>query len=377
MRRICYVSGTRADFGLMRHTLVAIRDAGDLDLSLVVTGMHLDERYGLTIKEVEAAGLPVSARIGMAGAVATTGATMARDLGRMTVGMVDAFEQIAPDIVLLLGDRGEMMAGAIAALHLNIVIAHIHGGERSGTIDESIRHAISKLSHFHFVATDESRNRLVRMGERPEQIHVTGAPGLVGIEREASIARTDLLVGMKLDPQHPVALFVFHPVVQEACRAGTDASAILDCLVSSGLQVVALRPNSDAGASMICAALEQWQHHPSVRVVTHLRRDAFVSLMAMAALMIGNSSAGIIEAASFGTPVINVGSRQNLRERNANVVDVEVDTKALAGAVRDALAQGRLARRNVYGDGCTAGRIVDLLRHLPLDPSVLSKVNAY
>ncbi|MFC5299831.1 UDP-N-acetylglucosamine 2-epimerase [Azospira restricta] len=377
MRRICYVTGTRADFGLMRRTLEAIRDSGDLGLSIVATGMHLDERYGLTIREIEAAGLPVSARVDLEGARVTDGATMARDVGRMTIGMVEAFQRIAPDIVLLLGDRGEMLAGAIAALHLNIPIAHVHGGERSGTIDESVRHAISKLSHFHFVATEESRTRLVRMGERPERIHVTGAPGLDGIEEDASIGRGDLLAGMKLDPLRPVALFVFHPVVQEAECAGADASEILACLARHGLQLVALRPNSDAGSSEVVLALERWRHDPSVRVVTHLPRDAFVSWMAAADLMVGNSSAGIIEAASFGTPVINVGSRQNLRERNANVIDVEARAEALDGAVRRALQCGHFAIRNIYGDGHAGGRIVSHLRGLPLDPSVLSKANAY
>lgn len=377
MRRICYVTGTRADFGLMRRTLGAIHDSRDLVLSVVATGMHLDERYGLTIREIESAGFPVSARIESDGPRVTDGATMARDVGRMTLGMVDAFQRIAPDIVLLLGDRGEMLAGAIAALHLNIPIAHIHGGERSGTVDESVRHAISKLSHFHFVATEQSRTRLVRMGESPDRIHVTGAPGLDQIEADAAIGRDELFASMKLNPRRPVALFVFHPVVQEAYRAGADASLILECLARNGLQIIALRPNSDAGSHEVGLALERWQHESSVRVVTHLAREVFVSWMAAADLMIGNSSAGIIEAASFGTPVINVGSRQNLRERNANVTDVEAGADALDSAVRSALERGRFAKCNIYGDGRASGRIVENLRAVPLDSSVLSKANAY
>ena len=377
MRHVCYVSGTRADFGLMRRTLEAIAAADGLKLSIVATGMHLDERYGMTIREIEAAGLPVAARIPMGASGPATGAAMARDVSRMQAGLVDAFEQQRPDIVLLLGDRGEMLAGAIAALHLNIPVAHVHGGERSGTIDESVRHAISKLSHFHFAATGQSRERLVRMGEVPERVFVTGAPGLDGIVQDASIPRADLLAELELDAARPVGIFVFHPVVQEAGEAGAIASTILDGLLRKGIQVLALRPNSDAGSAAVCAALDQRRDHADVRVITHMPRPTFLSWMAAADFMIGNSSAGIIEAASFGLPVVNVGSRQNLRERNANVVDAEARPAVLDEVVDRVLAKGRLAPQNVYGDGKAATRIVELLKTLPLDPSVLSKVNAY
>lgn len=377
MRHVCYVSGTRADFGLMRRALEAIHAAEGLELSIVATGMHLDERYGMTLREIEAAGLPVAARIAMEPNGPSTGAAMARDVSRMLAGMVDAFERLRPDMVLLLGDRGEMLAGAIAALHLNIPVAHVHGGERSGTIDESVRHAISKLSHFHFAATGQSRERLVRMGEMPERVFVTGAPGLDGIVQDASTARADLLADLQLDAARPVGLFVFHPVVQEAAQAGAIATTILDGLLRKGIQVLALRPNSDAGSAAVCAALDQRRDHADVRVITHMPRPTFLSWMACADFMIGNSSAGIIEAASFGLPVINVGSRQNLRERNANVVDVEARPAVLDETLDRVLRQGRLPSRNVYGDGQAASRIVQLLKTLPLDPSVLSKVNAY
>lgn len=377
MRHVCYVSGTRADFGLMRRALEAIHAAEGLELSIVATGMHLDERYGMTLREIEVAGLPVAARIAMEPNGPSTGAAMARDVSRMLAGMVDAFERLRPDMVLLLGDRGEMLAGAIAALHLNIPVAHVHGGERSGTIDESVRHAISKLSHFHFAATGQSRERLVRMGEMPERVFVTGAPGLDGIVQDASTARADLLADLQLDAARPVGLFVFHPVVQEAAQAGAIATTILDGLLRKGIQVLALRPNSDAGSAAVCAALDQRRDHADVRVITHMPRPTFLSWMACADFMIGNSSAGIIEAASFGLPVINVGSRQNLRERNANVVDVEARPAVLDETLDRVLRQGRLPSRNVYGDGQAASRIVQLLKTLPLDPSVLSKVNAY
>lgn len=376
IRKICYVTGTRADFGLMRDTLIALRDMPGLELSIVVTGMHLSEKYGHTVEDIEAAGLPVSAMIEIDSGDAT-GATMARNLGNMLVGFVDVFEQLTPDLVLVLGDRGEMLAGALAAVHLNIPVAHIHGGERSGTVDESIRHAISKLAHFHMVATTDARERLVRMGERAADVYVTGAPGIDGIAALVDRSRQELMLEAGLEPDRPVALMVYHPVLQETQVAIAGAVAILDALQARRIQVIALKPNSDAGSDGIRALLEARRNESDLRVVTHFPRRSFVSWMAAADLMIGNSSAGIIEAASFGTPVVNIGSRQNLRERNANVIDAAIESHAISIAIEKALTHGRFAARNVYGDGQAVTRIADLLRNLSLEPSILMKSNAY
>lgn len=375
-RKVCYVTGTRADFGLMCSTLTALRDAEALALSIVVTGMHLSDKYGKTIDDIKAADLPINATVEL-NFESVTGAEMARNLGTMIAGFVDAFLELEPDLVLVLGDRGEMLAAALSAVHLNIPVVHIHGGERSGTIDESIRHAISKLSHFHFVSTAESRDRLVRMGEQAANVYLTGAPGLDGIEALAICSRNELLLDVALDNTRPVALMVFHPVVQEASTGATGAVEIIDILLERGIQLVALKPNSDAGSEQIRVALEARSDHRDVSVVTHFTREKFVSWMAAADFMIGNSSAGIIEAASFGTPVINIGSRQNHRERNANVIDVTVDLSAIQIAIDKALKQGRYDTRNVYGNGHTVGRIVKLIESLPLDRSVMMKSNAY
>lgn len=375
-RKVCYVTGTRADFGLMRSTLTALRDSEALELSIVVTGMHLSTKYGRTVDDIKAADLPINATVELEFQSAT-GAEMARNFGAMMAGFVDAFLKLEPDLVLVLGDRGEALAAALSAVHLNLPVAHIHGGERSGTIDESIRHAISKLSHFHFVSTVESRERLVRMGEQAANVYLTGAPGLDGIEALAVRSREELLRDAGLDHARSVALMVYHPVVQEADTGAAGAAGIIDTLLARGMQLVALKPNSDAGSEPIRAALEARTAHVDVRVVTHFPRELFVSWMAAVDLMIGNSSAGIIEAASFGTPVINIGSRQNLRERNANVIDVTVDLVAIERAIGRALEHGRYDHRNVYGDGRTVDGIVQLIESLPLEPSVMMKSNAY
>lgn len=375
-RKVCYVTGTRADFGLMQATLQAIHELDGLELGIVVTGMHLDPAYGNTAAEIEASGLHVVAKIPVPMEPAT-GETMARNIGAMIGGLVTAFMDMRPDVVLLLGDRGEMLAGALAGIHLNIPIAHIHGGELSGTVDEPIRHAISKLSHFHFVATAKAKERLSRMGERPEHIWITGAPGLDGLQAAAKESREELCADLGLSPAKPLALMVYHPVLQEATRAGNEVVEILDALSRLGVQIVALKPNSDAGSQFIREVLESRDGQPHIRIVRHFPRTRFVSWMAAADLMIGNSSAGIIEAATFGTPVINIGSRQHSRERNANVIDVPVEGQAIAQAISVALAHGRFQKNNVYGDGDATRKIVGLLQDIPLDGTVLVKTNAY
>jgi GDP/UDP-N,N'-diacetylbacillosamine 2-epimerase (hydrolysing) len=375
-RHICYISGTRADFGLMRSTLRAIDAAADLRLSVMITGMHLSPLYGATASEIEAAGFEVAARIPVP-LEDTTGGTMARNIGTMIGAFTDALERLRPDLLLLLGDRGEMLAGAIAAIHLNIPIAHIHGGERSGTVDEPVRHAISKLSHLHFTATGEARERLIAMGERADRTYVTGAPGLDDLPASPLVDRETFLSGHGLDPGRPFALLLLHPVHQEAKQAGEQAEILLAALQGADLQLLALLPNSDAGNLEVRRLLEGWRGRAGFALLTHLPRAAFLAAMAHADIMVGNSSAGIIEAASFGTPVLNVGRRQHLRERNANVVDVAADREAIAQGLAALLHKGRFEPANLYGDGRAGERIVRLLRETPLDAELLNKVNGY
>lgn len=302
---------------------------------------------------------------------------MAHGIGHAVIGLTDAMRRHAPDIVLLLGDRGEMLAGAIAALHGGIPIAHLHGGERSGTVDEPVRHAISKLSHWHFVATDESRERLVRMGERPERVWVTGAPSLDGIVAEAGLSREATLRVVGLEAQDRYVLVLFHPVVQEADDACSQTQALRQALervvISGGRQVVWLDPNADAGGGGILQALTG----ASVRRIRHLPRAHYLAALRHADILAGNSSSGIIGAASFGTPVVNVGSRQNARQRNANTYDCEPRQTAIESALQAQLAHGPYAPINVYGEAGAGERIVDLLANHPLSPDILNKVNTY
>lgn len=374
VRKIIYLSGTRADFGLMQSTLQQL--ASVADLSVAVTGMHLHTDFGSTVDEIRATSLRICGEI-PTDIESRTPEGMSNSIGQCILGMTKLLLKVKPDILLLLGDRGEMLAGAIAALHLGIVCVHIHGGERSGTVDEPVRHAISKLSHYHLVATEESRERLIRMGESPARIQVTGAPGLDGITALADLPLAECIQALRLPSAAPFVLAIFHPVVQQAGDAYEQTRTILLALHRTGLPVVWIEPNSDAGSHEIHRALAEVALPDGSIRIRHLQRQLFCAAMKHCVVMVGNSSAGIIEAASFGTPVVNIGDRQRLRERNLNVQDVSPDADAIQAAIEQSLGHGKWPCNNRFGDGWTAQRILNTVMELSLGRSVLEKSNSY
>ena len=375
-RRILYLTGTRADFGLMLSTLRRVHATPGLQVQVAVTGTHLSREHGHTVDEVRASGLPVLAEIPV-DVLTRTGASMALAIADVTRGMTQLLERSRPDALLLLGDRGEMLAGAIAALHVGVPVVHVHGGERSGTVDEPVRHAISKLASYHCVATEAARERLLKMGEATERIFLTGAPGLDGLQELASASREDTLAALGLTRDAEFVLSLFHPVVQQAGEAAQQARALLQALDELGLPVVWLEPNADAGAREILAVLDAASLPAGSRRIQHLPRAQFCAAMKHCAVMAGNSSSGIIEAASFGTPVVNIGSRQHMREHGPNVLDVGTDAAAIAQALRAQRDHGRWSCENPWGDGHAGERIAQLLARLPLDRAVLEKTNSY
>ena len=376
VRKVIYLSGSRADFGLMRSTLLQAARCPDLRVQVAVTGMHLSTAHGHTVDDIRATGLEVCGEVPV-DVTTRTRASMAASVGECLQGMTRLLEVQRPDFLVLLGDRGEMLAGAIAALHLGIASVHIHGGERSGTVDEPVRHAISKLSTWHMVTTDASRERLVRMGEMPGHVFVTGAPGLDGLVELASGSREDALLALQMPRDKPFVLALFHPVVQQSGSAYSQTVALLTALARLGLPVLWCEPNADAGSLEVLRALDEVLLPVGSRRVQHLDREVFASAMRHCAAMVGNSSAGIIEAATFGTPVVNVGDRQRLRERNAHVADVPPALEEITAALLAALSQGRVPCKNLYGDGRAGERIVQHLASLPMDSSLLEKFNAY
>ena len=375
-RRIVYLTGTRADFGLMQATLARIASTPDLSLSVAVTGQHLSTEHGHTVEEVRASGLRVCAELPL-DMETRTGASMAVGIGECLRGITAVLDAERPDLLLLLGDRGEMLAGAIAALHVGIPCVHLHGGERSGTVDEPVRHAISKLSSYHLVATDDARDRLVRMGEDASRIHVVGAPGLDGLEALPLADRGEALRTLGFAAGSRFVLALFHPIVQQAGDAAAQTRALQQALTDVGLPVLWLDPNADAGSRAIVEAIAEGTLPAGSRRATHLGRPTFVTAMRHCEAMVGNSSAGIIEAGSFGTPVVNVGDRQRLRLHGANVVDVAADASAIESALRAQLVHGRWPCDNPWGDGRSGERIAAVLASLPLDRGVLEKINSY
>lgn len=374
--KIHYVTGSRADFGLMLKCLQAIDAHDEHDLGVVVTGQHMMAHYGSTVREVRESGLTVAHEISVQ-LGGESGGEMARALAGEISGFVAFWERERPELVLVLGDRGEMLAATLAAVHLGIFVAHIHGGELSGTLDESIRHAISKLAHFHLVATEDSAERLRRMGEAPRAVRVIGAPGLVGVVEGIDGDRNWLRGRFRLPAPAGVALVAFHPVVQEADKARHQVETLTQAVERAGLSQIILRPNSDAGGAAIDGYLDSLASEPRIRVETHLDRQTYLRALASSDLLIGNSSSGIIESASFGVPYVCVGSRQDGRLRNDNTIDVpQVETRKLLDAIGQALRlNGPFT--NLYGDGKTDSRLLDALSGLELDPAFLKKRNAY
>jgi UDP-N-acetylglucosamine 2-epimerase (non-hydrolysing)/GDP/UDP-N,N'-diacetylbacillosamine 2-epimerase (hydrolysing) len=375
-RRVVYVTGTRADYGLFSEPLKRIQEHPGLELALVVTGMHLEPAFGMTVEEIELDGMPVVARIrNLTGG--DTGADQALSIGSAIEGITPALVEQRPDVVVVLGDRGEMLAGAIAASHLNIAVAHVHGGELSGTIDELVRHAITKLAHVHFAATEDAAERIRRLGERPEHVHVVGAPGLDYLSRFEPIDEAELEADLGVPRGEPFVLFTQHPVTLEAGDAARQIGTSLDALDDAGVHVVATYPNADAGGRAMIEVLDA-RRGGRLHVVANLGRRRYATLMSRAAAMVGNSSSGIIEAPFFGLPVVNVGSRQQGRLRAANVIDVGYDRAAIRQAIECALdddafkARSRRAE-NPYGDGHAGERIADTLAEIELGPALLDK----
>lgn len=371
-----YITGTRADYGLMRAVLKRLSAAEDIDLSLCVTGMHLSTLYGYTLQEIEADHFRIAGIIPVEVDKATP-VSMAQSLGHELIGMVELLAKEQPDLILVLGDRGEMLAAAIAAVHLNIPIVHIHGGERSGTIDEMVRHAISKLAHYHFVATEEAQERLIKMGEKPESVQRVGAPGLDELHSHTPCDYETFIEHYQLDRTKKTALLIYHPVVQEYHEIANQCRAVIEAALAVDLQIICLEPNSDAGGQWIREVLYEYKNQAGLRCIKHLPRAEFINCLAHVDVMLGNSSSGIIEAASFNLPVVNIGIRQNLRASGANVLHVHHAYEAVVQGLKDALERPKTSYDNIYGDGNTSERCYHLLKTIPLNNELLNKSNAY
>jgi UDP-hydrolysing UDP-N-acetyl-D-glucosamine 2-epimerase len=378
MRTIGVVTTSRADYGIYQPVLRAIGEQTDLQCWLYVTGMHLAPEFGRTVQWIEKDGFEIAERVEtLLSSDSPEG--IAKSMGLGTIGFAQAYARRRPDILLVLGDRFEMHAAVVAALPANIPVAHIHGGETTqGAIDEALRHAITKMSHLHFPATERYARRIRQLGEEPWRITVAGAPALDHLRTMPLLSREEIAERFHVVVHEGLLLATYHPVTLEHEGAAEQASEWLAAVEASGRPVVFTMANADTNGRVINAMIRRYvADHPAAQMVDNLGLQGYFSVMALAAAMVGNSSSGIVEAASFKLPVVNVGPRQEGRLAAANVLHVDCRKEAILRGIAAAAAPefraGLCDLVNPYGDGRAAGRIVDRLRTVELDGRLIQK----
>lgn len=373
-RAICVVTGSRADYGLLYWLMKELQNNPQTRLKVIATGMHLSPEFGLTYRAIEADGFQIDAKVEML-LSSDTPVGIAKSMGLGTIGFADAFERLQPDMVVLLGDRFEIFSAAQAALVARIPVAHLHGGETTeGAIDESIRHAITKMAHLHFTATEAYRARVMQLGEDPARVFNFGAAGIDNIRRLALLDRPELeaSLGCRLAPRN--LLVTFHPVTLEHASSAQQFDELLAALDDlTATQLLFTKPNADTDGRVIIAMIDEYVlRNPSKAVAfTSLGQLRFLSAMRHVDGVIGNSSSGIIEAPLLRVGTINIGDRQKGRTRATSVIDCEPNRASIKAALaqlytpgfRDALP----ATVSPYGDGPVAARIAAVLAAHPLD----------
>lgn len=374
-RTVCVVITARPSYSRIKTALEAIAAHPDLDLRLVVGGSALLDRYGRAIEQIERDGFPVSARVSMV-LEGEDPTAMAKTTGVGLLELSTVFADLRPDVVVTVADRYETMATAIAAAYMNVPLAHVQGGEVSGSIDEKVRHAVTKLADVHFAATTLAAERIVRMGEDPATVHVTTCPSIDLAARLGPDPALDFDpveryggVGPALDLESGYLVVLQHPVTTEFALARAQAEATLQAVHATGLPTLWFWPNVDAGSDGTSNAIRSFRERvqpTTLHFFKNFSPDDFLRLLANASTLVGNSSAGIRECAFLGVPTVNIGTRQGGRERASNVIDVDHDDAAIGAAIARQLAHGQYPRDELYGDGRAGARIAELLATVPL-----------
>jgi UDP-hydrolysing UDP-N-acetyl-D-glucosamine 2-epimerase len=378
MKTITVITGARSDYGLLRPLLAQIRTTAGVRADLMVTGMHLAPEFGLTVREIERDGFPIRDRVECLTA-ADTPQAVAQSMGLGQIGFAQAFARSRPELLVILGDRTEMLAAATAALPFRIPIAHIHGGELTqGAIDDAVRHCLTKLCHLHFVALPEFADRVEQLGETRDRIHVVGALGLDAIRQTPRLSHEGFQQQFGVDLSAAPIVITFHPVTQEFEHTGWQIDELLTVLADIEAPVVFTYPNSDTNGRIIIDRIQRFvAGHPQATVVPNLGSAGYFTLLGQARAMIGNSSSGILEAASFKLPVVNIGTRQQGRPQPANVIQTDYDRSSVAAGLRRALsasfADGLANLQNPYGDGHAAARIAAVLERASLVDALVRK----
>jgi UDP-hydrolysing UDP-N-acetyl-D-glucosamine 2-epimerase len=379
-RKIAVVTTSRADYSHLYWPLRELSTHPDVDLKIIAMGAHLSPEFGSTIQEIEKDGFQIDARVECL-LSSDTDVGMAKTIGLATLSLADVFSHMRPDLLLLIADRYEMLAPASVALALRIPVAHIEGGEISeGAIDDAVRNALTKMSHIHFTSTHAARERVIAMGEEPWRVHRVGAPSLDHLRRRTLLTREQIESQLGIELKHPTILLAYHPVTiaRDTVR---EADALFTTLHELPDQILFCYPNADAGSrDLIQRARSFAASREASHVFVNLDALAYWSLLKQIDVLVGNSSSGIMESASFALPTVNVGLRQQGRERARNVIDAAPDVRA----IRDAIATAKTPdfRRslqgmtNPYGEGVASEKIVEVLTTVPLGEKLLLKRHA-
>ena len=382
-RKICVITGTRSEYGLMKPVMEKIKNSRNMELSIIATGMHLSSEFSHSIDEIERDGFNVDVKVDML-LSGDDRASMSKSIGLGIIGITQALEAIRPDIVIILGDRIEPLAVAISAANMGIPIAHIAGGDSAmgSNIDDSIRHAITKFANIHFPATEKHAQRIIKLGEDPRNVHVTGSTGLDSVLNRKLPDPKKVSKALGLDPSRKVLLVVQHPTSLESGDSADQMRNTMEAIAYTGEQVVVLYPNSDAGGRKMIEIIEEYRKNPNIKIFKNLDHDIFLGLMNIASVMIGNSSSGIIEAPSFGLPVVNIGLRQLGRDRAENVLDTGHEKEDISRGIKKALHDKGFREKaakcmNPYGDGKASEKIVKILGEKKLGRELLQKRITY
>ena len=376
-RTIAVVTTSRADYIHLYWPLHDLMRHQEVDLKLIVLGAHLAPQFGETVKEIEKDGFPIAARLECL-LSSDTDVGVAKTLGLAVLSLADLLGQMRPDLLLLIADRYEMLAPAAVALTLRIPIAHIEGGEVSeGAIDDAVRNALTKMSHIHFTSTENARSRVIAMGEEPWRVHRAGAPSLDHLRRSCLRTRDELQHQLQIDLNTPTVMVAYHPVTI-ARDTTREAESLFAALQKVDAQILFCYPNADAGSYTLMERTRAFlAARNDAKLFVNLDAVTYWSLLGHVSALIGNSSSGIMEAASFALPVVNIGFRQKGRERARNVLDAAPEASAILASITQALSpafrRSLVGMSNPYGDGHAAEKIVQVLTTAPLSEKLLIK----
>lgn len=374
--RVCVVTGSRADFGLLAPVIRAVRNSRNLDLRLLAVGSHFLNGQGHTFEEIESIGFSIDERIAIEFDDSDEG--ISRAIGETVQRSTLALSRLQPDIVLVLGDRYEILAVALSATVLRIPIAHIAGGDVTfGAYDEGFRHAITKLSHLHFTTNSDATARVLQLGEEPWRVHEVGSPGIDALRETELLAREELEEKLSWKFHSQNLLVTFHPVTLQPTSGVRQARALVAALetMTNDIGVVITGTNADSEGAQINAVLTDYctRNATNAVYVASLGNTAYLSMLAQVDAVVGNSSSGLYEAPSLGTPTVDIGLRQKGRPRATSVIECDVDAESITKGIREALTRGHMDVVNPYGDGHAAEKITSVLRKLPDRETLLLK----